>query len=66
MTVEKRVGVAYLWWFPWGIFGAHHFYLGRPGRAVLYMLTGGLFLIGWLVDGLTLSTQVRRVNARGY
>ena len=33
-----------------GEFGIHHFYVGKIGLGVLYLLTGGLFGIGWLVS----------------
>lgn len=33
-----------------GEFGAHRFYEGKIGTAILYMFTWGLFGIGWLVD----------------
>lgn len=33
-----------------GIFGLHNFYVGRYGRGLLYMLTGGLVVIGWMLD----------------
>lgn len=33
-----------------GVVGAHHFYARRPGMGILYIFTGGLFGIGWLVD----------------
>lgn len=63
---DRSTGVAYAWWFPLGIFGAHQYYLGRPGRGTLYLFTAGIFLIGWLWDAVTLPTQVRKVNARGW
>ena len=59
---EKSVFVAYLLWLPFGIFGAHKLYLRRPGMAMLYLLTGGLFLLGWLVDLFTLVAQVDDCN----
>lgn len=33
-----------------GEFGAHYFYVGRFGMGLLYLLTLGLFGIGWIVD----------------
>ena len=33
-----------------GYFGAHYFYVGRPGMGLLYLFTGGLMGIGWMVD----------------
>ncbi|MDQ0776389.1 RND superfamily putative drug exporter [Streptomyces aurantiacus] len=60
----KSVGVAYLWWFFLGLFGGHHFYLGRTGRGLVDLFTIGLCGLGWLADGATLPRQVRSANAR--
>lgn len=62
----KQVSHAYLWWFFLGALGAHKFYLGKTGMGVLYIFTGGLFLVGLVYDLFTLGRQVRTYNARGY
>ncbi|HXI73399.1 MAG TPA: NINE protein [Verrucomicrobiae bacterium] len=45
-----------------GFFGVHRFYLGKWGTGILYLLTGGLLLIGILYDLWTLNQQVSEVN----
>ena len=60
---QKSKGVAYLLWFFLGALGAHKFYIGKVGMGVVYLLTGGLFFIGVLVDLFTLGNQVDVVNA---
>jgi len=45
-----------------GIFGAHRLYLGKWITAIIYLLTGGLFLIGFLYDFWTLNGQVSERN----
>jgi TM2 domain-containing membrane protein YozV len=58
----KSKGVAYLLWFFLGIFGAHRFYLEKIGTGILYLLTGGIFGIGWVIDLFTLGGQVDTYN----
>ncbi|WP_084130268.1 TM2 domain-containing protein [Demequina sp. NBRC 110055] len=61
---QKSLAVAYILWFLFGLFGIQHFYLGKIGRGILYLLTGGILTIGWWVDLFTLPAQVRQVNAQ--
>ncbi len=37
-----------------GFIGAHKFYEGKTGMGVLYLLTFGLFGIGWIIDCIAL------------
>ena len=45
-----------------GIFGAHHFYLGRWFTGFLWLITGGFFVLGYLYDYWTLNDQVAEAN----
>lgn len=58
----KSTGVAYLLWFFLGVFGGHHFYLGKTGRAIGYLLTAGWLGVGLVIDLFTLPAQVKQVN----
>ena len=62
----RDVATAYALMLPslLGICGIQHFYLGKHGRGVLWLLTFGLFGIGLLVDLFTMTQQVNEVNAR--
>lgn len=46
-----------------GVFGIHRFYMGKVFTGLLYLLTGGLLLIGVLYDFLTLNEQLSEVNS---
>ncbi len=37
-----------------GFLGIHRFYVGKMGTGVVYLLTGGLFFVGALVDFLSI------------
>lgn len=47
-----------------GAFGVHRMYLGKWITGILWFLTGGLFLVGWLYDLWTLNEQVHEANLR--
>lgn len=39
-----------------GYLGVHRFYVGKTGSGILYLFTGGLFGIGYIVDIITIIT----------
>lgn len=45
-----------------GVFGLHRMYIGKWVTGILYLCTGGLFLIGWLYDFCTLNGQIDEQN----
>lgn len=47
-----------------GVFGVHRFYLGKWISGLIWLLTGGLFLVGLLYDLWTLNGQVSEENQR--
>jgi TM2 domain-containing membrane protein YozV len=56
--------IAYLLWFfsGFGVMGFHRFYLGKPASGLLYMCTGGLFLMGGIYDLFNMNKLVRDAN----
>lgn len=45
-----------------GPLGAVHFYMGRVGLGLLWLLTGGVFGLGWLYDFWRLNELVDEAN----
>ncbi len=39
-----------------GWLGIHRFYVGKVGTGILYLLTCGLFVIGWLIDIIVIAS----------
>ena len=48
-----------------GLLGIHRIYMGKWVTGIIYMLTGGFFVVGWLYDFCTLNTQISEINERG-
>lgn len=46
-----------------GLLGAHRFYQGKWATGLLYLVTGGLFAIGWVYDFCTLNRQISELNS---
>ena len=51
---EKNKWVAFFLCLFFGYLGAHKFYEGRVGLGILYLVTLGLFGIGWIIDTIAL------------
>lgn len=59
---DSAIAYIFLAFTLFGFAGVQHFYLGRPGRGILWLLTWGLLGIGSVYDLFTLRRQVRGVN----
>ena len=59
----KELWIAYLLCIFLGYLGIHKFYCNKPIWGLVYLFTGGIFGIGWIVDLFLLPGQVRRANA---
>ena len=49
MSDKKRLPALLLCLFL-GVLGAHRFYVGKVGSGILWLLTGGIFGLGLLID----------------
>ena len=45
-----------------GLFGVHRFYMGKLFTGLVYLLTAGIFGIGYLYDFWTLNDQITEIN----
>ena len=63
-AITKSKGTAYLLWLisGFGWLGFQHYYLGKIGKGIVWMLTGGVFGIGSLIDLFTLGSAVESYN----
>lgn len=72
MLIEQRVtnasksaGAAYLLWLLLFFVAGHRFYLGRPGTAILQILSFFVLIgvVWWLIDGFLIPGMIQRHNA---
>ena len=47
-----------------GFTGAHRFYFGKPLTGILWFFTGGLLLIGWIIDLFLIPSMDRKADLR--
>jgi TM2 domain-containing membrane protein YozV len=62
---EGPIGYTTAWIFLTflGIFGVHRMYLGKWLSGIIYLLTGGVFGLGYIYDFWTLNGQISDVNS---
>ncbi|MCK5913681.1 MAG: TM2 domain-containing protein, partial [Desulfuromusa sp.] len=46
-----------------GLLGIHRMYLGKWISGIIYLLTGGIFGLGYLYDFWTMNDQVSQLNS---
>ena len=65
-SAMRSEGTAYLLWclIFVGFAGIHRFYAGRWVTALIWVLTGGLLMIGQLVDLVLIPGMIRDANRR--
>ncbi|MEM6468722.1 MAG: TM2 domain-containing protein [Planctomycetota bacterium] len=62
-SVTHPILIGYLFWGI-GFTGAHRFYAGKPLTGALWFFTGGLFLIGWIVDFFLVPSMCEEASRR--
>lgn len=57
------IAIGYILWL-FGFTGAHRFYFGKPVTGTIWFLTGGLLLIGWIIDVFLIPGMDRQADVR--
>jgi TM2 domain-containing membrane protein YozV len=57
------VVVGYILWL-FGFTGSHRFYFGKPITGTIWFFTGGLLLVGWIIDLFLIPGMARRADLR--
>jgi len=57
------VVLGYILWIV-GFTGAHRFYFGKQITGTIWFLTGGLLLIGWIIDVFLIPSMDRQADFR--
>jgi TM2 domain-containing membrane protein YozV len=61
---SKDYNVAWILLTFLGVLGIHRFYLGKIVTGVIYLLTGGLLLLGVIYDYWTLNDHIDEIHYR--
>ncbi|MAO22920.1 MAG: hypothetical protein CMJ35_05770 [Phycisphaerae bacterium] len=64
----RSTGTSYLLWLLCfvGLCGIHRFYNGKWITGIIWLLTGGLFLVGQIIDLFLIPGMTERANAAQY
>ena len=57
------ITIGYVAWL-FGFLGMHRFYYGKPVTGTIWFFTGGLFLIGWIIDFFLIPSMDARADRR--
>lgn len=57
------MAVGYILWL-FGFLGSHRFYFGKPVTGTIWLFTGGLLLIGWIIDLFLIPGMDRKADLR--
>lgn len=59
---QKNIVLAYVLWFVLGAFSAHRFYLGKPGTAILQILSYFIVIgiVWWVIDAFLIPGMIDR------
>ncbi len=60
---NHSVLLGYLFWII-GFTGAHRFFFGKPLTGALWFFTGGLLLVGWIVDIVLIPSMAKEAEER--
>ena len=64
IVAVKSTTVTYLLWIlgGFGVLGLHRFYLGRWVSGLIWLFTGGVFMVGSIIDLFVIPEMVRVEN----
>lgn len=61
-TSDKKKGTALILCIFFGYLGIHYFYVGRIGRGIVALCTLNFFMIGWIIDIISIAMGSFRDN----